>query len=106
MQESNLIQFPEYEALSSVQMLNKFVDGLLELSDKLKNNHIQLSEVQRMLKQQELNDNFCSIKEVAEALNCTPKSAMNELRKRNVEIITSSKTYMVQRDNFLNAFRG
>lgn len=105
MTNEKIIPFTVDSALTEVDKLNKLIDGLLELGDKINSNSPQLQGVQERLRQIELNSNFCTISEVAEALHCQNKKAFEELRKRNVPIIDAGKTYVVQRDNFLNAFR-
>ena len=47
-----------------------------------------------------------SVTPITEALHCTPKSAMQEMRRRNVELIATGKSYVVYKENFYNAFRG
>lgn len=105
MTNEKVIPFSIDSALTDVDKLCRLVDGLLALGDKIKSNEPQLQSVQATMRQMELNNNFYTIAEVAEALHCQNKKAFEELRKRNVPIIEAGKTYVVQRDNFLNAFR-
>ena len=93
------------QALSDVDKLCRLVDAFLVLGDKIKSNEQQLQSVQAQMRQMELNNNFYTIAEVAEALHCQNKKALEELRKRNVPIIEAGKTYVVLRENFLDAFR-
>lgn len=102
---SNVIEFTVDTALTEVEKLNCFIDGLLELSNKINTNSYQIKNIQEQLRRQEINSNFYTVAEVAEALHCQTKKAFEELRARNVEIIEAGKTYVVQKDNFLNAFR-
>lgn len=105
-EQQRVIPFTVDSALSDVGKLNQFIDGLLQLGDKIKNNEQQLSAIQDALRMQELKGNFYTIAEVAEALNCSPKTAKKRLEERGVEILTGySKSDMVFKDNFLNAFR-
>lgn len=102
---ATIIPFTTDSALSEVNKLSQLVDDLLELGAKLNNNAEQLKNVQKILRQQELKKQFLTLEEVADALHCEKKTATKALRERNVEIITAGKTYVVQSDNFLNAFR-
>lgn len=92
------------DAMSEVEQLNQFIDGLLQLADKIQQNKPQLQAVQENVRQIELNNNFYTLSEVAEALHCTTKTAKEELRKRGVEIIDAGKTYVVLKSNFIKAF--
>lgn len=104
--DSKIISFNSLdEAQSDITKLGEIVDKLLVLGDKFKANRSELEYVQEQLRRQELNSNFYTMDEVAEALHCEKKSAINTLRKRGVELIDSGKSFVVQRDNFLNAFR-
>ncbi len=103
---SNVIQFTSLdEVQSDVTKLSQLVDKLLVLGDKIKANRSELEYVQEQLRRQELNSNFYTMDEVAEALHCEKGSAIKTLRNRGVELIASGKSFVVQRDNFLNAFR-
>lgn len=100
-----IIPFTIDDALTEVEKFNKLIDGLLELGDKIKSNSTHLQDIQGHLRQIELNNNFYTISEIAEALHCQNKKAFEELRKRGVPIIEAGKTYVVNKENFLNAFR-
>lgn len=102
---SKIIPFTTDSALSEVSKLTQLVDNLLELGIKLNENSEQLEKVQKAIRQQELRKQFLTLEEVADALHCEKKTATKELRERGVEIITAGKTYVVQSDNFVNAFK-
>ena len=57
------------QALSDVDKLCRLVDAFLVLGDKIKSNEPQLQSVQAQMRQMELNNNFYTIAEVAEALS-------------------------------------
>lgn len=104
--DSKIISFNSLdEVQSDITKLGEIVDKLLVLGDKFKANRSELEYVQEQLRRQELNSNFYTMDEVAEALHCEKKSAISTLRNRGVELIASGKSFVVQRDNFLNAFR-
>lgn len=104
--DSKIINFNSIdEVQSDVAKLIQLVDNLLLLGDKLKANRTELEGLQAQLRRQELNSNFYTMDEVAEALHCEKKSAINTLRNRGVELIASGKSFVVQKDNLLNAFR-
>ena len=106
MTDSKIINFNSIdEVQSDVTKLIQLVDNLLLLGDKLKANRTELEGLQAQLRRQELNSNFYTMDEVAEALHCEKKSAINTLRNRGVELIASGKSFVVQKDNLLNAFR-
>lgn len=104
-EQQRVIPFTVDSALSDVGKLNQFIDALLELGDKIKGNAPQLRYIQDELRMQELKGNFYTIAEVVEAMHCTTKTAMKRLEERGVEILDYGKTYVVFKDNFLNAFR-
>lgn len=91
-------------ALSDIQKLNSLVDGLLEIGEKIRNNEAQLEHLSEQLRRQELNNQFYTITEVADALHCKTKRAYELLREHNVPIIESGKSYVVNKKSFLNAF--
>ncbi len=104
--DSKIIAFNSIdEVQSDVAKLSQLVDNLLILGEKIKNNRSELEYLQEQLRRQELRSNFYTMDEVAEALHCEKKSATNTLRRRGVELIDSGKSFVVLRDNFLNAFR-
>jgi hypothetical protein len=104
--DSKIISFNSLdEVQSDITKLGEIVDKLLVLGDKFKANRSELEYVQEQLRRQELNSNFYTMDEVAEALHCEKGSAIKTLRNRGVELISSGKSFVVQRDNFLNAFR-
>ena len=104
--DSKIINFNSIdEVQSDVAKLSQLVDKLLVLSDKFNENRSELEYIQAQLRRQELNSNFYTMDEVAEALHCEKKSAINTLRNRGVELIASGKSFVVQKDNLLNAFR-
>lgn len=104
--ESKIIPFTVDDALSDVKKLTAFVDNLLELGDKIKQNKPQLEYIVELMRKQELNNQFYTIAEVAEALHCQNKRAMELLRENNVQIIEAGKSYVVNKDVFLKAFGG
>ncbi len=104
--DSKIINFNSIdEVQSDVTKLTQLVDKLLILGDTLKANRSELECLQSQLRRQELNSNFYTMDEVAEALHCEKPSAINTLRNRGVELIASGKSFVVQKDNLLNAFR-
>lgn len=106
MEKSNVIPFTSLdEVQSDVTKLSQLVDKLLVLGDKIKANRTDLEYVQAQLRRQELNSNFYTMDEVAEALHCEKSTAIKNLRNRGVELVSSGKSFVVQRDNFINAFR-
>lgn len=105
--ENGRVAFPEQTldtAVSSIQSQIAFIDALLELGDKVKENRPQLEYMVELMRKQELNSQFYTVAEVAEALHCQTKRAMDMLRERNVEIINAGKSYVVNKDAFLDAF--
>ena len=106
MTNEKIIPFSVDDALTEVDKMLKLVNGLLELGDKVKSNQPQLESVSQMLRQQEINSQFYLITECAEALHCQPKRAIELLRQRGVEIINAGKSYVVFKDDFINAFGG
>ena len=104
--DSKIISFNSLdEVKTDITKLGEIVDKLLVLGDKFKANRSELEYVQEQLRRQELNSNFYTMDEVAEALHCEKGSAIKTLRNRGVELISSGKSFVVQRDNFLNVFR-
>ena len=82
------------------------IENLIALGRSIELNKDTLETVNEAMKKQELNNSFFTVAEIAEALHCTPKSAMQEMRRRNVELIATGKSYVVYKENFYNAFRG
>ena len=84
----------------------ELIEKLVALGEQIEINKSTLETVCEAMRRQELNSSFFTVAEIAEALHCTTKSAMQELRRRNVELIASGKSYIVFKDNFFNAFGG
>jgi hypothetical protein len=91
--------------LVDVRRINSIVDELLALGKKISGGADELTQLQQFLKERELQSQFYTVDEVAAALHCQYKAAKQELDRRGVEIITCGKVHMVNKDNFLRAFR-
>ena len=90
---------------NEVKRINEFIDQVLALGNKIKSNEQQLMNLQDELRMLDLKENFYTVAEVAEALHCTPKTALKLLKEKDVPILDHGKTYVVFKENFLNAFR-
>lgn len=91
------------EALSEVNQMNALVDGLIELGGKICNNKETLKMIIEQIRINELRSDFLTMEDVGEALRCSAKSAISEMKKRGVELIDSGKGYVVNREDFYNA---
>ena len=103
--DSNIISFTTDDALLNLEKEIRYIDKLLELGAKIHDNEEQLEVVLKLLRKYEIVSQFYTMDEVAEALHCEKKSAINGLRNRGVELVSQGKVFVVQKDNFLNAFR-
>lgn len=103
--QQSVVPFTVDDALSDVNKYKLFVDNLIDLADKVKDNSHQLRYIQEEMRKKEINDIFITVAEAAEAMHCGKKTAMKRLEERGVEILDYGKTYVVFKENFLNAFR-
>lgn len=103
-----ITKMPQQASDLSVQLNQtiNLIENLISLGHSIEVNKDTLETVNEAMKKQELNNSFFTVAEIAEALHCTPKSAMQEMRRRNVELIATGKSYVVYKENFYNAFRG
>lgn len=103
-----ITKMPQQAIDLSVQLNQtiNLIENLISLGHSIELNKDTLETVNEAMKKQELNNSFFTVAEIAEALHCTPKSAMQEMRRRNVELIATGKSYVVYKENFYNAFRG
>lgn len=94
------------DTMNDIAKLQMTVDKLLKLGDSISLNKIQLSTLLDTLRRAEINSQFITIAEAAEALHCSPKRAVEYLKQRNVEIIDAGKTYVIYRKAFDKSFEG
>lgn len=94
------------ETVDDIVKLQTTVDKLLKLGDLISLNKIQLTSLLDTLRRAEINSQFITIAEAAEALHCSPKRAVEYLKQRNVEIIDAGKTYVIYRKAFDESFEG
>lgn len=94
------------ETVDDIVKLQTTVDKLLKLGDSISLNKIQLTSLLDTLRRAEINSQFITIAEAAEALHCSPKRAVEYLKQRNVEIIDAGKTYVIYRKAFDESFEG
>lgn len=103
-ENNKVFAFPN-QAVSNVKAQIDYIEALLELGDKVKENRSQLECMVELMRKQELNSQFYTVAEVAEALHCQTKKASELLRKNNVPIISAGKNYVVNKEAFLSAFQ-
>lgn len=94
------------ETVDDIVKLQTTVDKLLKLGDSISLNKIQLTSLLDTLRRAEINSQFITIAEAAEALHCSPKRAVEYLKQRNVEIIDAGKTYVIYKKAFDESFEG
>lgn len=61
------------ETVDDIKKLQNIVEELLILGDKISSNKIQLKTLLGTMRKAEINSNFITLAEAAEALQCTPK---------------------------------
>lgn len=94
------------ETADDIVKLQATVDKLLKLGDSISLNKIQLTSLLDTLRRAEINSQFITIAEAAEALHCSPKRAVDYLKQRGVEIIDAGKTYVIYKKAFDESFEG
>lgn len=94
----------ENEAIDNIAQMQLFVDNLLKLGDSLNGNRQQLNSLISEIRQAEINSQFITIAEIAEALKCQPIKASKLLKEKGVPVIEAGKTYVVSKRLFLKAF--
>lgn len=94
------------DTMNDIAKIQATVNQLIKLGDSISLNNIQLTSLLDTLRRSEINSQFITIAEAAEALHCSPKRAVEYLKQRNVEIIDAGKTYVIYRKAFDKSFEG
>ena len=104
MTNEKIIPFTVDEAVNNISQMQELVDRLLTLGETINGNRQQLETLCEEIKQAEINSQFLTIAEIAEALKCKKIKASDILKEKGVPIIEAGKTYVVSKRLFLKAF--
>lgn len=104
MTNEKIIPFTVDEAVKNISQMQELVDRLLTLGETINGNRQQLQTLCEEISQAEVNSQFLTIAEIAEALKCQPMRANTLLREKGVPIIEAGRTYVVSKRLFLKAF--
>lgn len=104
MTNEKIIPFTVDEAVDEVNKMQELIDKLLTLGNSINGNRHLLESVTAEIRKADINSNFVTFAEIAEALHCQPVKVSKLLKNKGVPIIDAGKTYVVSKRLFLKAF--
>ena len=104
MTNEKIIPFAIDETIDKVKKIQELVNALIALGDSINGNRHVLEAVTTEMRKADINSNFVTFAEIAEALHCQPAKVSNLLKSKGVPVISAGKTYVVSKRLFLKAF--